>query len=362
MSAIEIVTGAAGQDGSYLTERLLAEGGTVHAVVRPRGSPISPGGTTIGQLHVHELDLRRPERYAELIRVVQPDELFNLAGESSVSASFSDPVSAWETNAHAVEVILEAVRRHSPHTRVYQASSSEMFGSPTDGVMVHDEGSALFPLSPYAAAKAAAHVLCGTYRAAFGIRVACGFLFNHESRRRPATFLTRKVADHVTRLRDAKPSVRARAEPLAVGNLAARRDWGFAPDYVDGMIRVARQIEVRARVLGRPPEADAADSYRDYVLGSGQLHSVWELVDRTFALAGLELDWDRADPDPARWSANFRGTQIPAVRVDSRLFRPADPVAIAADASRARTELGWRPEKGLDHLLKDLLRGGPAWP
>jgi GDPmannose 4,6-dehydratase len=358
LTAIDIVTGAAGQDGSYLTERLLAEGCTVHAVVRPEGSTLRPHDGTTGKLHVHALDIRRPDQYAELIRAVQPDELFNLAGQSSVSASFSDPVAAWETNADAVQVMLEAVRRDSPRTRIFQASSSEMFGSPAEGVAVHDEESALFPLSPYAAAKAAAHVLCGTYRGAYGIRVACGILFNHESHRRPATFLTRKVADHVRRLRDGGPAALTRAEPLAVGNLAARRDWGFAPDYVDGVIRVARQVEVRARVLGEAPETDVARGYRDYVLGSGQLHAVWQLVDRTFALAGLPLHWERSDPDPTTWSATFAGTDIAAVRVDAGLFRPADPVAIAGDASRARLELGWHTESGLDHILADLLRNG----
>jgi GDPmannose 4,6-dehydratase len=360
--ASAVVTGAAGQDGYYLVRRLLGEGVAVHAIVRDGRAcddlrRLSPGGS----LTIHELDLNDAHGYRGIIARIQPDEFYNFAGQSSVSASFGDPSATWRTNADAVQVMLEAIRVTSPATRFYQSSSTEMFGAEPGGTAIQDETSPLMPQSPYAAAKAAAHVVCDAYRRAFGLRVAAGILANHESRRRPASFLTRKVVDHVRGLR-ADGSTPGRSAPLAVGNLAAQRDWGFAPDYVDGIVRIVRQIAVRSTTSGQPVEQDIGANYRDYVLGSGQLYAVWELVDRTFTLADMSLAWDRADPDPARWTATFRSNGGPAVVVDPALIRPTDPAAIRTDPSRARRELGWVPQPGLDRFLSDMLTddGDPA--
>jgi GDPmannose 4,6-dehydratase len=213
-----------------------------------------------------------------------------------------------------------------------------MFGSIPGGEVVHDESSRLNPQSPYGAAKAAAHMLCRSYRESYGIRVACGILFNHESRLRGPRFLSRKVVDHVLALRSG-----ANLAPLAVGNLKVQRDWGFAPDYVDGMTAILRQPAV------------SAESYRDYVLGTGRLYHVWELIDRAFALAGFELTWHLEDDDPTSWTAAFADSGELAVVVDREFIRPADPRAIAADPSRARRELGWEPRTGLDVFLEDML-------
>jgi GDPmannose 4,6-dehydratase len=351
-----IVTGAGGQDGYYLVRRLLREEIAVHAIVRDAARCEDLRRLAHQDaLTIHELDLNDADGYRQIIARIRPNEFYNFAGQSSVSASFTDPSATWRTNADAVQAMLEAIRLDSPTTHFYQSSSIEMFGAEPGGTAVQSEASPLMPQSPYAAAKAAAHVVCDAYRRAFDLRVAAGILANHESRRRPPTFLTRKVVDHVRGVRLAGPSRLAQSEPLAVGNLAAQRDWGFAPDYVDGIVRVLRQIDVRASTSGRPAEPDIGSNYRDYVLGSGRLHAVWELVDRTFALAGLDLDWDRGDPDPARWTAAFRATGRPAVVVDPDLIRPTDPVAIHADPSMARRELGWEPQPGLDRFLLDML-------
>lgn len=358
MSSIAIVTGASGQDGYILTVRLLNEGFHVHATVHTKAG-FDEVRTMAGpdSLTVHSVDLRERAALAGLLAEVRPDEFYNLAGQSSVSASFQDPSNTWRTNADAVQEMLEALRLHSPGTRFYQSSSSDMFGSVAGQAVVHNEDSPLRPQSPYAAAKSAAHLLCDVYRRAYGLRIACGILFNHESRRRRGAFLTRKIVDHVRYLQNVSHSARVMVPPLAVGNLAAQRDWGFAPDYVDGIVRIARQIDTRAQVRGLPPEEDTGSNYTDYVLGSGQLHAAWELIDRAFALAGLTLRWYRSTADPTLWTARIRKTGATAIRVDPNLIRPSDPVAIVADAGRARRDLAWAPSQGLDTFLRDMLDG-----
>jgi GDPmannose 4,6-dehydratase len=341
-----VITGATGQDGYYLTRRLLDDGWDVWAAVRD----VDAAEQTFGhheRLHAVRRDLRDPGPLCALVGDVRPEEMYNLAGESSVGLSFADPRATWESNAHAVVHLLDAIRNDSPGTRFYQASSGEMFGSTPGGDVVHDEDSVLNPQSPYAAAKAAAHLLCRSYRESYGIRIACGILFNHESRRRGPQFLSRKVVDHLHELRRSR-----RRDVLPVGNLKAQRDWGFAPEYVDGMVAILRQASIRG-------VEDVGGSYRDYVLGTGRLSAVWELIDRAFALAGFELVWDLDGDDPLAWHATFADGET-AVVVDPAFVRPADPLAIAADSTRIRDELGWEARGGLDTFLEDMLAAEPA--
>lgn len=349
-----IVTGAAGQDGSYLTERLLQEGCTVHALVRTSGS-LSALHDFLGnrRLHAHVFDLRDAGKMTALLLEAKPDEIFNLAGPSSVAASFDRPLETWQSNADAVVALLNAMRLAAPEAVLYQASSSEMYGI-ADGAEVRvTEESRLAPVSPYGAAKAAAHVACGAYRSGFGLRVACGILFNHESRRRGTGFLTRKIADHVGAISRLPSKRRATHGALRVGNLAARRDWGFAPDYVDGIIRIARQMQYRATTA---PSTGIADrQYRDYVLATGTARSVWELIDCAFELVGLSLAWDRTSPDPFEWVARYADLGSVAVVSDPSLKRATDPGAIVGDASRAETELAWDPSRDPAAFMSDLL-------
>lgn len=356
---VAVVTGAAGQDGYFLTQRLLADGWTVHAVVRTLGglSPLIEDPSSGARLMVERLDVADAAAVQALLRRVRPAEIYNLAGQSSVSRSFADPGETWRSNADAVLGLLEAVRHEVPDARVYQASSGEMFGWMPGDAPRHSEVSPFLPQSPYAVAKAAAHLLCGAYRRAYDVRVACGILFNHESHRRPASFLTRKLVDHVRRLSSMTQATRASVSPLRMGNLAAQRDWGFAPDYVDGMLRIARQVVVRAQRTGQQP-ADDPGAYTDYVLATGQLHAVWELVDRAFALAGIPLVWKRPSDDVREWSADYGEGGGCAVIVDPELLRPSDPAAISADPSKAARDLGWSPRIGLDVFLEDMLLHG----
>ena len=342
-----VITGATGQDGWFLVRRLLAEGWTVHAAVRDveRAERLFDHHP---RLRAVRRELRDPGPLCALVSDVRPEEFYNLAGESSVGASFADPRATWESNAHIVVALLDAVRKDSPATRFYQSSSGEMFGSAPGAGVVHDETSALNPQSPYAAAKAAAHLLCRSYRESYNLRIACGILFNHESHRRGPQFLSRKIVDHLHVLQGG-----GERTTLKLGNLMVQRDWGFAPNYVDAMISILRQADIR----GVP---DEARYYRDYVVGTGQLRHVWELADRAFALAGFTLAWQLEGADPLEWSATFTDTGELAVAVDPDFLRPSDPQAILADPCLIMQDLGWQPALGLDVFLEDMLAAAPA--
>jgi GDPmannose 4,6-dehydratase len=350
-----IVTGAGGQDGFFLTQRLLSEGWTVHAITRHLETFKDASTADDAELFVHDYDLREPQLLFELISKVQPDEFYNLAGQSSVSKSLSDPLYTWRTNAEAVVHLMECIRLKSPHTRFYQASSTDMFGIAPSGLTCYNEDSPLNPQSPYASAKAAAHLLCRSYREVYGLRIACGILSNHESYRRPGSFLSRKVVDHVLQVKELSNSELAKTQPLTMGNLKAKRDWGFAPEYVEGMCRIIRQLAVRAKIAENEIEPDVGANYRDYVLGTGRTHAVWQLVDAAFNLAGRKLRWNLEGDEPSDWYAKFEGTNQVAVAVNPKLLRMAEPLEIQVDPSRARNELGWSPKQGLEIFLKNML-------
>jgi GDPmannose 4,6-dehydratase len=355
------VAGANGQDGYFLTELLLRDGWLVHATTMQQSNQDFdhlPGGLKT-RLRVHQIDLVRPRPMFDLIRQAQPDEFYNLAGQSSVSKSFSDPLYTWQTNAESVVHLLECIRKNSPHTRFYQASSTDMFGMPHDSAAIFDENSALNPQSPYASAKAAAHLLCHSYREVYGLRIASGILSNHESHRRPLSFLSRKVVEHIRRVKTCAITKRATLSPLAVGNLKVQRDWGFAPDYVEGMLRILRQIRTRSEVTGEAIESDEGGNYRDYVLATGKTHAVWELIDCAFTIGGFDLKWNLEGDDPTAWHAYFRSTDTPAVAVDPDLLRAAEPLVIRVDPDRARRELGWVPKQGLEVFLRDIFTNAP---
>ena len=353
-AASAVVIGASGQDGYFLTERLLGEQWRVHAIVRRPEALSGLLATAQGRalLNVHVADLSAPQSLFDLIARERPTEIYNLSGQSSVSSSFKEPRLTWLMNADFVASLLECVRCQSPNSRLYQASSTDMFGISPDEFEVHNENSALNPQSPYASAKAAAHLLCHSYREVYGLRIASGILSNHESHRRPESFLSRKVVGHVINLMNSPAEFEGR-EPLMMGNLKIERDWGFAPDYVEGMCRILRQIVVRAGQTGKA-QPDIAANYCDYVLATGKTHAVWELVDCAFTIGGFELQWKLEGDDPTAWRGYFRSSGRPAVLVDPDLLRTAEPLVIQVDPSRARKELGWAPREGLEVFLRDM--------
>ncbi|HEU4763059.1 MAG TPA: GDP-mannose 4,6-dehydratase [Gemmatimonadales bacterium] len=302
-----LITGITGQDGSYLAELLLAKGYQVVGVVR-RSSHDSYEriGHLLDRLTVVPADLLDQHSLTQVVQEHKPDEVYNLAAQSYVPTSWSQPVLTGEFTALGVTRILEAVRLAHPKARFYQASSSEMFGKVVE--TPQRETTPFYPRSPYGVAKVYGHWITVNYRESYGIFAVSGILFNHESPRRGLEFVTRKVTDAAARIK------LGMARELRLGNLDARRDWGFAGDYVDAMWRMLQQPEPR-----------------DYVIGTGEQHTVRELVEIAFDRVGL--DWKKY------------------VVQDPKFMRPAEVETLLADPARARAELGWEPKTSFRDLI-----------
>ncbi|PVG84491.1 GDP-mannose 4,6 dehydratase [Nocardioides gansuensis] len=300
-----LITGVGGQDGSYLADHLLAEGVEVHALTLSGNT----GEHTPAEVVRHEGDLADVEGTRRLVLDLAPDEVYNLAAVSSVDQSWEEPELTAQVNGLAAVALLESAhllhaRNHD--IRVVQASSAEIFGEPPTSPQ--DEDTPIRPLNPYGAAKAFAHLSVGVQRAR-GLHAVSAILYNHESPRRPKRFVTRKITSTVAAI------AQGRADRLVLGNLDARRDWGWAPDYVDAMVRAAR-----------------ADEARDYVVATGEAHSVREFVAAAFARAGI-----------AHWEG--------LVETDPRFLRPTDATELLGDSTRARKHLGWSPTVGFEELV-----------
>jgi GDPmannose 4,6-dehydratase len=306
-----LITGITGQDGSYLAEHLLAKGYEVVGVVR-RTSHHSYERIEhlISRIRIAAADLLDQHSLTMVMQDVQPDEIYNLAAQSFVPTSFTQPVLTGEFTALGVTRILEAMRLACPRARFYQASSSEMFGKVQQTPQC--ETTPFYPRSPYGTAKLYGHWITVNYRESYGLYAVSGILFNHESPRRGVEFVTRKVTHEVARIK------RGMAHELRLGNLDAKRDWGFAGDYVDAMWRMLQQPEPR-----------------DFVIGTGETHSVQELVEVAFSHAGL--DWRNH------------------VVVDAAFYRPAEVDVLIADPSRARAELGWSPKIAFAELIRMMV-------
>jgi GDPmannose 4,6-dehydratase len=302
-----LITGVTGQDGSYLADLLLAKGYEVVGVVR-RTSHHSYERIEhlLDRIEVVAADLLDQHSLTVVIQDSRPDEVYNLAAQSYVPTSWTQPVLTGEFTALGVTRILEAIRLAHPTARFYQASSSEMFGKVTETPQRED--TAFYPRSPYGVAKVYGHWITVNYRESYGLYAVSGILFNHESPRRGIEFVTRKVTDGVARIK------LGLARELRLGNLEARRDWGFAGDYVDAMWRMLQQ-----------------DQPQDYVIGSGETHSVRELVELAFAHVGLD----------------YRQYVVS----DPKYHRPAEVDLLLADPSKARRELGWTPTVGFTELV-----------
>jgi GDPmannose 4,6-dehydratase len=302
-----LITGVTGQDGSYLAELLLSKGYDVVGVVR-RTSHHSYERIEhlLDRIEVVAADLLDQHSLTVVLQDTRPDEVYNLAAQSYVPTSWTQPVLTGEFTALGVTRILEAVRLVHPSAKFYQASSSEMFGRVTEAPQ--RETTSFYPRSPYGVAKVYGHWITVNYRESYDLYAVSGILFNHESPRRGIEFVTRKVTDGVARIK------LGLAKEIPLGNLDARRDWGFAGDYVDAMWRMLQQ-----------------PSPQDYVVGTGQTHSVRDLVEAAFGHVGL--DWRKH------------------VKSDPRYMRPAEVDVLQADPSKARRELGWSPQVDFKELI-----------
>jgi GDPmannose 4,6-dehydratase len=313
-----LISGITGQDGSYLTELLLSKGYEVHGLIR-RSSSFSTGRIEHLYKDPHEEDVRLFLHYSDLtdasslittLNRVRPDEVYNLGAQSHVKVSFDMPEFTADTTAMGTLRLLEAVRHVDHDVRFYQAGSSEMFGQVSERPQT--ETTAFRPRSPYAVSKVFAHHMTIQYREAYGLFASNGILFNHESPRRGATFVTRKVTRGVAAI------LAGTLDTLYLGNLDSRRDWGFAPEYVDAMWRILQH-----------------DQPDEFVIATGEMHTVREFVQLAFGLVGLD------------WTDH--------VAIDPRYLRPTEVDELCGDASKARDVLGWKPTTTFAELVRIML-------
>ena len=328
---VALITGITGQDGSYLAEFLLSKGYEVHGIIR-RSSSFNTGRIEHLYLdewvrdmhrrrlvHLHYGDMTDSSSLIRIISMVKPDEIYNLAAQSHVKVSFDVPEYTADTDAIGVLRLLEAVRilGREKSTRIYQASTSELFGQVQE--VPQRETTPFYPRSPYSVAKLYAFWIMKNYRESYGMYAVNGILFNHESERRGENFVTRKITRAAARI------AAGLQDKLYLGNLDARRDWGYAPDYVECMWLILQQ-----------PEPD------DYVIATGEYHTVREFATLAFARAGIELQWQGSGLDEKGVDA---ATGRVLVEVDPRFFRPAEVEQLLGDPSKAREKLGWNPTK-----------------
>jgi GDPmannose 4,6-dehydratase len=318
-----LITGITGQDGSYLAEHLLAKGYRVVGIVRRSSTtPYERIAHLVDKIELLSADLLDQTSLVDAMAETNPDEIYNLAAQSFVAASWTQPVLTGEFTALGVTKMLEAMKRAAPKSRFYQASSSEMFGKVVETPQT--ENTPFYPRSPYGVAKVYGHWITVNYRESFGLYAVSGILFNHESPRRGLEFVTRKVTDAVARIKLGS------ATELRLGNLDSRRDWGFAGDYVDAMWRMLQQDE---------PD--------DYVIGTGETWSVRQLCEVAFSHAGLDYN--------------------DYVKLDAKFLRPAEVDLLVADPIKAKTVLGWEPKVRFQQLVEMMVdadlarhRAGPG--
>ena len=327
-----LVTGVSGQDGALLAAHLLARGVEVTGTHRP-GSEAEAwrlrdlGIATDARLRSVALDPCDADACAALLAAQRPDALFHCAGQSRVADSFRDPRASIDANGLSTVNLLEAVRLHAPGAHLVLAASAEIFGAPLQAPQ--DEATPLAAATPYGVSKLLAHAAVGSWRASYALRASSAILFNHESEWRDEAFVTRKLSRAVARI------ALGTASEVALGNLDARRDFGYAPDYVAAMVAMA-----------------ARDAGTDYVLATGHAASIRDFASAAFAAAGITLDWFGDGVDEVGVE---RGSERVRVRVDPAYFRPVDAPVLVGDATKARRELGFAPSLDLDGLARRMV-------
>jgi GDPmannose 4,6-dehydratase len=335
MTPKALITGITGQDGSYLAELLLEKGYEVHGIIR-RASSFNTGRIDHLYRDRHETGIRLALHYGDLadssnlnrlVEKIGPTEIYNLGAQSHVQVSFEVPEYTAEVDAVGTLRLLDAIRETGVACRFYQASTSELYGKVQE--TPQKETTPFYPRSPYGVAKLYAFWITKNYREAYGLHAGNGILFNHESPRRGPTFVTRKITRGVAAIHQGQQ------ECLYMGNLDAKRDWGYAPDFVRGMWMMLQQ-----------PEPD------DYVMATGEAHSVREFIERAFEHIGRPLAWRGAADKEEGFE---RATGTVRVRVDSRYYRPAEVEFLLGDPTKAREKLGWKPEVTFRELVRIMV-------
>lgn len=330
MKKICLITGITGQDGSYLAELLLSKGYEIHGVIRRHSTSCTERIDHIsGKIFLHYGDLTDSHNLTALVREIKPDEIYNLAAQSNVGTSFEVPEYTAEATGVGTLRMLEAIRLTGSNAKFYQASTSELFGGIPE-TAPQSETTPFYPKSPYGAAKLYSFWITKNYREAYGMFACNGILFNHESPRRGEDFVTRKITTAIAKILSGKQ------EKLSLGNLNAKRDWGFAGDYVEGMWLMLQQAE--------------AD---DYVLATGETHTVREFVEAAFAEVDIKIEWRGAGVDEKGYCAK---TGRLLVDVNPKFFRPAEVDLLLGDPSKAERELGWKRKISFSELVKIMVR------
>jgi GDPmannose 4,6-dehydratase len=326
-----LITGITGQDGSYLAELLLSKGYEVHGMIR-RSSSFNTGRINHIYRDPHEKDVRMFLHYGDLndassinmlLRNIQPDEIYNLGAQSHVRVSFDVPEYTGEVDGLGAVRILEGIRETGLNTRFYQASSSELYGKVVE--TPQKETTPFYPRSPYACAKAYAFYITTNYRESYGMYACNGILFNHESPRRGETFVTRKITRAAVRIKLGMQGC------LYLGNLDAKRDWGFAGDYVEAMWLMLQQ-----------------DKAEDYVIATGETYMVRTFAEKVFERLGMPLEWQGSGEGEKGVDRNS-GTTV--IQIDPKYFRPAEVDLLLGDPSKARRQLGWEPQTSFEQLV-----------
>lgn len=335
MSRVALITGITGQDGSYLTELLLGKGYEVHGIIRRHSTPCTDridhlleDGQYKDRLFLHYGDLTDTSCLSNIINTYKPDEVYNLAAQSHVGISFEVPEYTADVTGVGTLRILEAIHQSGLNCKYYQASTSELFGGLPE-TAPQSEATPFYPKSPYGAAKLYSYWITVNYRESYNLFACNGILFNHESPRRGDNFVTRKITIAVANIMAGKQ------EKLSLGNMDAKRDWGFAGDYVEGMWRILQQ-----------------DKPGDYVLATNETHTVREFVELAFAEVGVTVEWKGTGVEEKGYD---KATGKLLVDVNPEFFRPAEVEFLWGDASRAERELGWKREVSFSQLVQMMV-------
>lgn len=348
-----LVSGTLGMDGSHMVDYLLQNTNyRVYGAVRRTSNPNYKNiehNFSNDRFALVELDITDAANVHYFVKNIQPDYVINFAAQSEVGTSWTMPQATWDAGASAVLNWLEAIRQHQPNCRFYQASSSEMFGDVK--YSPQDEKHPLSPRSPYAAAKCAAHLLVKVYRESYGLYAVSGILFNHEGPRRSDYFVTQKIAKEVARI--AKGYPHGHVDPIELGNLDAKRDWSYAPDFIDGVWRMLNQEKHSG--LPTPDTTESNEKWysrqiKDYVLASGETHSVREFVELAFDIAGFYGRFEGVGIDE---KYIYQG--VPLVVVSEKYYRPAEVDYLLGDANAAKKELGWEPKCNFSDLVYKMV-------